>query len=211
MSPRSENKEGSSGPRAVQTRSLHKRQRILKAARKVFARYGFSKSSIEDIARKAGTGKATLYYHFDGKEDIFRAVVQAESDLFMEKVRNAVSKVSTPTEKFRTFVLVRYQYLSKLKTLYAITHQTVEELLPLAQKERDRYFEQDLDFLKKLLAEGVAEGSFELEDVEAAALVMLAGLWGFDTVVLTYDQATSIVERLDDMMDLVLRGLLRRD
>jgi len=211
MSPRADKPEGSSSPRPVQTRSLHKRQRILKAARQVFARFGFSKSSIEDIARKAGTGKATLYYHFDGKEDIFRAVVQAESALFLEKVQEAVGKVSTPVEKFRTFVLVRYQYLSKLKTLYAITHQAVEELLPLAQHERDLYFEQELGFLKEILSEGVTEGLFDLENVEEAALVMLAGLWGFDTVVLTYGRATSIVDGLDGMVDLILRGLLHRE
>ncbi len=107
-------------------------------------------------------------------------------------------------------MVVRYQYLSKLKMLYAITHQAVEELLPLARKERDRYFEQELDFLKTILSEGVAEGTFDIEDVESAALVMLAGLWGFSTVVLTYSRGTSIFDGLDGMVDLILRGLLRR-
>lgn len=48
-------------------------QRILAAAMEVVARYGFRKTSMQDLADAAGISRAALYLHFRNKEDIFRA------------------------------------------------------------------------------------------------------------------------------------------
>jgi AcrR family transcriptional regulator len=48
---------------------------IAEAALRRFARYGFKRSSMDDIAREAGLAKATLYLHFKGKDDVFRAML----------------------------------------------------------------------------------------------------------------------------------------
>lgn len=48
---------------------------IAEAALRLFARYGYKRSSMEDIAKEAGLAKATLYLHFKGKDDVFRAML----------------------------------------------------------------------------------------------------------------------------------------
>ncbi|KZD05331.1 TetR/AcrR family transcriptional regulator [Oceanibaculum pacificum] len=48
---------------------------VADAARRLFARYGYKRTSMDDIAREAGVAKATLYLHFKGKEDVFRTVL----------------------------------------------------------------------------------------------------------------------------------------
>ncbi|PID90640.1 MAG: hypothetical protein CSA97_01895 [Bacteroidetes bacterium] len=54
------------------------RQRILEMASGVFQRFGFSKTTMEDIAQGIGRQKSTLYYYFQSKEDVFAAVVARE-------------------------------------------------------------------------------------------------------------------------------------
>ena len=44
------------------------RDRILDAAERLLARFGYKKTTMEDIAREAGLGKRTLYLHFASKE-----------------------------------------------------------------------------------------------------------------------------------------------
>lgn len=51
-------------------------EQIADAALRRFARYGFKRSSMEDVAREAGLAKATLYLHFKGKDDVFRAMIE---------------------------------------------------------------------------------------------------------------------------------------
>ncbi|WP_332691972.1 TetR/AcrR family transcriptional regulator [Bosea sp. (in: a-proteobacteria)] len=48
---------------------------IAEAALRLFARYGYKRSSMDDIAKEAGVARATLYLHFKGKDDVFRAML----------------------------------------------------------------------------------------------------------------------------------------
>ena len=52
----------------------HKREAILDAARLQFTRYGYRRTSMEDIARETGVSRASLYSYFDNKEEIFRCL-----------------------------------------------------------------------------------------------------------------------------------------
>jgi AcrR family transcriptional regulator len=59
------------GERAKQERSLHTRAKLLRAARKVFAREGFERARLEGIAEEAGKTRGAFYTHFEDKEDVF--------------------------------------------------------------------------------------------------------------------------------------------
>jgi len=51
---------------------LEKKQKITEAAKELFFRFGFSKTSMDDIAVQSGMAKPTLYYYYDNKEAIFK-------------------------------------------------------------------------------------------------------------------------------------------
>ena len=59
-----------------------KQELIIEVAQKLFARYGFKKTTIDEIARLAHIAKGGIYYYFDSKEDIFRAVLEKENRLW---------------------------------------------------------------------------------------------------------------------------------
>jgi AcrR family transcriptional regulator len=70
------------------------RQRILVAAREVFAGRGYALATMDEIAAAAGASKGALYHHFATKEDLFRALLDdhgAELDAFAAAVREATS------------------------------------------------------------------------------------------------------------------------
>ncbi len=64
----------------AEVRSDDKARAIVEAATKLFQRYGFKRTSVEELAREAGVAKPTLYAYFEDKDAIFRAVVQAVCD-----------------------------------------------------------------------------------------------------------------------------------
>jgi TetR/AcrR family transcriptional repressor of mexJK operon len=64
-------------PRRGRPPSLDKRASILEAASTLFLRDGFDRTSIEAVASVAHVSKPTVYSHYEGKEDLFRAVVEA--------------------------------------------------------------------------------------------------------------------------------------
>jgi AcrR family transcriptional regulator len=64
--------------RTRQERSLLTRAELLKAARKVFARDGFDRARLEDIAEAAGKTRGAFYAHFEDKEDVFFAIFEED-------------------------------------------------------------------------------------------------------------------------------------
>lgn len=65
-----------------QREDMSKESAILEAATRSFLRKGFSGVSMEEIARESNVAKQTLYSYFKGKDDLFRAIIHAQSDAF---------------------------------------------------------------------------------------------------------------------------------
>jgi AcrR family transcriptional regulator len=67
----------STGPGVVTKveREAGRREHVLTAALLIFARYGYRKASMEDVARAAGISRPGLYFYFASKQDLFRAAV----------------------------------------------------------------------------------------------------------------------------------------
>lgn len=63
------------------------RTRILDAAYTLFYREGFARIGVDEIAAQAGVTKRTLYYHFDSKDALLAAVMEAQNDLALARVR----------------------------------------------------------------------------------------------------------------------------
>lgn len=70
--------------------SRDKKQLILDAAESLFCRFGYSKTSIDDIAKEAFLGKGTIYYYFESKEDIFSEVAQTQSERFLQEFKESI-------------------------------------------------------------------------------------------------------------------------
>ena len=62
----------------AETNRLVRRQRLLDCARRLFARWGFDKTSMDDIARETGVSKGAVYLEFPNKDSLFKAVLHRE-------------------------------------------------------------------------------------------------------------------------------------
>src|SRR5689334_25270223 len=68
-----------------------KREAILGAARELFGRYGYRRTSIDDIARAAGVAKGTVYLYVENKEALFRTLAQSLLDGVLANARTAAA------------------------------------------------------------------------------------------------------------------------
>jgi AcrR family transcriptional regulator len=75
------------------------RERLLTAARGVFAREGFHGASVEEIASEAGYSTGALYSNFDGKEDLFLALMKREIADNAREIEQAVARQGSVAER----------------------------------------------------------------------------------------------------------------
>lgn len=75
------------------------RERLLNAARTVFARSGYHGASVEQVASEAGFSTGALYSNFDGKEDLFLALMEREIDAHASEIAAAVKARPSVAER----------------------------------------------------------------------------------------------------------------
>lgn len=72
------------------------RNNIIRAAGTIFSKFGFRKTTMDEIARAAGKGKSSIYYYFSSKEEIFEAVVVKEARTLKKNFRRLLPAPPIP-------------------------------------------------------------------------------------------------------------------
>jgi AcrR family transcriptional regulator len=79
------------------------REHILWKAKEVFLENGFERTSMDEVARRAGTSKRSLYAHFHDKETLFLAVVELVRGLFLDRLKTPGDYSHVPAEALTLF------------------------------------------------------------------------------------------------------------
>jgi len=188
--------------------SDHGRQEILDAAEGLFVRYGFKKTSIDDVARTARIGKGSVYLHFSSKEEIFAEVVRRVSSRMLETLVAAVKRARSPVGKLRAFVEAKLTSVAELAAEYHLGEETVLELLPLANSLREAHLAQEKSLLEHVLRDGVASGALTLEHPDLVATGIMATLGALEATMAVHTrQVADVRAGLDELLSVLLRGL----
>ena len=151
-----------------------KRRQILDGARRTFLAQGFDAASMNEIARVAGVSKGTLYVYFKSKEELFEAIVEAQSRQQGEQIftfdgaADIESELKRLGREFSRFML-RPGGVSELRTVIAIADRMPE----LGAKFYLSGPAMGIGSLKKYLEEKVAAGVLEPHDCEVAAAQLI--------------------------------------
>jgi len=114
----------------------------------------------------------------DRKEELFRAVVNAEMELLSQQVGDAVGRENLPEAKLRAFVLTRMRVVRELASVYATLHEEYLDQLGFVERFREDAFRAEVEMIRSILEEGVKTGAFEIADVGLAAKSELGAAFG---------------------------------
>lgn len=91
-----------------------KKARILEAARNLFNRQGYAKTSVDDISQMVGMRKSSLYYYFKNKEDLFMSSFKSEWEAQFEVFKKKASEATSAEEKILTYTRETLDYYEKV-------------------------------------------------------------------------------------------------
>jgi AcrR family transcriptional regulator len=190
-----------------------KRECILDAARRAFARFGFKKTSVDEIARDAGVAKGTVYLACDSKEDLFYQALHREVRAWVAECAKLIDRRMPADQLLMTCSRAGIEYLDR--------HPLVRDLL-FGQLDgamvdwKDRLLELrsiGCGNVVEILKLGIKQGVFrETIDVEACASLLQ------DVQIATYlfhthpspERDAKLERRALAGFDLLLNGLLAR-
>lgn len=155
-----------------------RKEQILAAALPIFARNGFRRTKIDQIADSLSIGKGTIYRYFDDKKDLFLAVYQQAMAELRQRFFENVVPVADPPKKVAAAVKTFFEFFANNPELIEIQMQVRSEF----KDEYSRiYKEMYSDYIVRIqqnLRNGIEQGLFRNLDVEKTAEAMAATLQG---------------------------------
>ncbi|MCB9555401.1 MAG: TetR/AcrR family transcriptional regulator [Deltaproteobacteria bacterium] len=187
------------------------RQRIIDAALTLFARFGVRKTTVSALAQRAHLGKGTIYYYFpDGKEAIFAAAVQSVVEQVFRALVACTEQVDDAWEKIAAYMRGRIIAFDRELIVRGIEDDVWRELRPQADDVLAGYLVREFELLGELVALGVKQGLFELDNVRLAARSLQAMLQGLTVAAFDTPSDSTPAQRqqeIDQLLELIRFGL----
>ena len=187
------------------------RERIIDAARVVFAKYGYKKTTMDDIALSAKKGKSSIYYYFKSKEEIFEAVVDTESKLLFDDIIKKVNLPITAKEKFRIYVFTRLNKIRELSNFYDVLENNFISPMEFIEKLQTKYYKREIKILQDILQEGVRNKEFNMQDTEIAAIALVTAIKGLEAPLIIQGAKKNLERQIDYVLKILFYGIMRRN
>jgi AcrR family transcriptional regulator len=184
------------------------REQVVQAARQVFARYGFKKTALDDIARESRKGKSTIYYYFKSKDEIFKAVIDAEAEIRAKAIDEQICCIVDPKQKLKTYIFVRMHTLKMVSNYYEAIKNDLLDNLYFVDTFRNEHFEAEILQIKKMLVEGIETGEFKMNNPELTAKTIVTILHGFEVPIILKNLSDDEIQKsVDEMLNILFYGI----
>jgi len=137
-----------------------KRESILRAATRVFARNGYFNSKVADIARQADVADGTVYLYFKSKEEILHSIFDQNMAEAIAAGRLLIEKLRDPGEKLRRIAMLHLERLGADRDLAVVFQIELRGSTKFMQEFSAAGFAEYLGLLRQTFAEGQRSGVF---------------------------------------------------
>jgi TetR/AcrR family fatty acid metabolism transcriptional regulator len=187
-----------------------RKNQILDAALRVFARLGFDQARMEDIVNEAGLSKGGVYWYFDSKEQIILDVLErmlSGEILALNELGNAPGSVSERLESVVQLLIADFnefmEYIPVLFEFYALGMRD-EKVRQMVYNSLSSYTQA----LTPLVQQGIQTGEFRQVDPLEAALAIGAMIEGTTLLKVYNPDLVDLAAQMQAGIQIVLKGLL---
>jgi TetR/AcrR family fatty acid metabolism transcriptional regulator len=204
--------ESSLSSRAAQrgrSRAGDKRERILRAAVRVFAKNGFYDTRVSEVAKAAGVADGTIYLYFKSKDELLLSLFEDRVEALLSFMKLELPKQKGAPAKLRRILELQLGLLEGERDLAEVFTVIFRQSTKLLKEYAAPKFLAYLESIAAIVAEGQAEGDFR---TDVAPLVVARATWGaLDGVALTWvlghAERGALARAAGQLADIMLRGL----
>lgn len=189
------------------------RDKFIEVARQLFARKGVENTTMNDIASASDKGRRTIYTYFKSKREIFNAVIESETDQLLGRLRLIVSKPISPEDKLYEYVECRFETMKEIVSRNGSLRAGFFRDVRKVDRARKIISRKEISMLRDILAEGMDQGIFQIDNLQLTAIVITHCINGLDLPYIRdniEDQGIDkgIIKR--EISKLVLNGIKKR-
>ena len=185
------------------------RESILNVVDKLFSRFGFYKTSMDEIAKIARKAKGSLYYHFASKEELFKEVVSVEIENFKKQLNKIVNNNElSSSEKIKQYFIKRMDVLN-ISTNYQETLKAdFYEQFHFIDELRSELEAWEKDKLKTIISNGVEKREFSpIKDIDILLDMFIMVSYGLEVPFFLQDKYKHYSPYFESLIGILTKGL----
>ncbi len=186
------------------------REKILNAAQDIFSKFGFKKTTMDDIAMALHKTKGALYYYYKSKDEIFIAVAEKEIKFILDEIKKAIAQEDTPQKKMYAYCMMRIEVSNRLSKISNVFKNGFIEHHELVEKIKTKYFDAEHKIICSILKYGVDLGIFSIKDLDSTSENITTMLKGLEHSYAADGDMTKIENNIDNLMDILFYGVMKR-
>ncbi|HWJ95397.1 MAG TPA: TetR/AcrR family transcriptional regulator [Telluria sp.] len=190
-------------------------QELLAAALDLFVEKGFASTRLEDVAKRAGVSKGTLYLYFENKEDLFKAVVRNTIVPALGQAESSIAGFDGPSAALLQMIVMGWWEnvgATKASGIIKLVMAEAGNFPDLADFYKEEVIDRGTQMISGLLERGIARGEFRPMDVNQATQVLIAPM----LMLITWKHSIGPCDRCDldplaflkSFVEIALNGLL---
>lgn len=186
-----------------------KRERILEAAVRVFAKKGFYATRVSEVAKAAGVADGTIYLYFKSKDELLVSLFEDRVERLLAYLETELPGEARATDKLRRIIELQLGLLEGERDLAEVVTVIIRQSTKLMKEYAAPKFMAYLDAIAHVISEGQASG--ELRGDVSPHLAARAIFGALDGITMTWALGKAdrggLVRASGQLVELVLRGL----
>ena len=188
-----------------------KREAILRAAVKVFARRGYFNSKVADVAKEAGIADGTVYLYFKSKDEILHSIFDRAMAEFIAEGKKELAEIESPKDKLRRIAELHLEKLGADSDLAIVFQVELRGSTKFMQEFSAAGFAEYLDIIQQTFIEGQKKGIFykDLKPI-VCAKILYGALDEMVTNWILSNNSYPLAPMAEEVLKVFFGGVLRK-
>jgi len=184
---------------------------ILSVANRLFSRFGFHKTSMDEVAKNARKAKGSLYYHFKSKEELFKEVINKEISNLKNQLLVIIDNQNyNAPEKIKKYLIKRMEILNAAACYHETLKADFFEHFHFIDDLRADLDNWEKDNLKKIINEGIESKQFaEVSEINVMIDVFLMVLKGLEIPFFLQNKYEKYSPHFQNLINILNKGLAK--
>jgi AcrR family transcriptional regulator len=180
---------------------------IVESATIYFSKYGFHKTTMDEIAKHIHKAKGVIYYYFKSKEELFNEVLKQE----LNNVKMELSKIINSGKDYLT--IIKNYFLTRLKLLSTAAnyHETLKadffEKYNFVKDVRDDFARFEYNQLYLIFKKGNSEGRLDIKNVKSTVNMVMMLLNSIELPLYLQNKYHEYEKTIDELVTMIINSL----
>jgi len=155
------------------------RRKIIDAASTLYAKKGFTETSIQEISEKSGVSLPVAYHYVKKKTEIMRMIMEDCLNLFQDSLTRQIKDIDDLVERLAIAIKIYFKVVDRQREKVLLIYQQSGSLDRVC-RSKVKQLEVDVsNIFEKIIEEGIAQGVFKKVDTDLMAynIIMIAHMW----------------------------------